>query len=188
MLYLAQGPGIIPRSTCISLTGWWSTGTGCPGRLWILLLWRYSSPAWIRSCAACCRWPCFGRGVGLGDPQRSLPTANILWFCDLRDKYNCKTMAERKGICNAPQLLGCSAKSMSLKVRGQYLVRKRLHWTRQQAPPKAMGLWSAWVPQDSQTWLGSAQICCGWDPLERTLVTGQALFLASNREELQVQT
>jgi len=24
----------------------------------------------------------FGRGVGLGDPQRSLPTPNILWFCD----------------------------------------------------------------------------------------------------------
>ena len=22
--------------------GWWSTGTGCPGRLWSVLLWRYS--------------------------------------------------------------------------------------------------------------------------------------------------
>jgi len=22
-----------------------------------------------------------GQGVGLGDPQRSLPTPNILWFC-----------------------------------------------------------------------------------------------------------
>jgi len=32
-----------------------STGTGCPGRLWILLLWRYSRPAWTRSCAAYCR-------------------------------------------------------------------------------------------------------------------------------------
>jgi len=41
------------------------TGTGCPGRLWSLLLWRYSRPAWTRSCAAYCRWPCFGRGVGL---------------------------------------------------------------------------------------------------------------------------
>jgi len=30
-----------------------------------LLLWRYSRPAWTRSCAACCRWPCFGRRVGL---------------------------------------------------------------------------------------------------------------------------
>ena len=57
-------------------------GTGCPGRLWSLLLWRYSRPAWTRSCAAYCRWPCFGRGVGLDDPQRSLPTPTILWFCD----------------------------------------------------------------------------------------------------------
>jgi len=31
------------------------TGTGCPGRLRILLIWRYSKPAWTRSCAACCR-------------------------------------------------------------------------------------------------------------------------------------
>ena len=65
-----------------SLWGWQSTGTGCPGRLWSLLLWRYSSPTWTRSCAACSRWPCFGRGVELGDPQRSLPTPNILWYCD----------------------------------------------------------------------------------------------------------
>ena len=28
------------------------------------------------------RWPCFGRGVGLDDPQRSLPNPTILWFCD----------------------------------------------------------------------------------------------------------
>jgi len=27
------------------------------------------------------RWPCFGRRVGLDDPQRSLPTPTILWFC-----------------------------------------------------------------------------------------------------------
>ena len=65
-----------------SLWGWRSTGTGCPGRLWSLLLWRYSRPAWTRSCAACCRWPCLGRRVGLDDPQRSLPTPTILWFCD----------------------------------------------------------------------------------------------------------
>jgi len=37
------------------------TGTGCPGRLWSLLLWRYSSPAWTRCCAACSGWPCFVR-------------------------------------------------------------------------------------------------------------------------------
>jgi len=45
--------------------GWWNTETGCPGRLWSLLLWRYSRPTWTRSCAAWCWWPCFGRGVGL---------------------------------------------------------------------------------------------------------------------------
>ena len=56
--------------------------TGCPGRLWSLILWRYSRPTWTRSYAACCRWPCFGRGVELDDPQRSLPTPTILWFCD----------------------------------------------------------------------------------------------------------
>ena len=65
-----------------SLWGWWSPGTGCPERLWSLLLWRYSRPAWTTSCAACCRWPCFSRAVGLDDPQRSLLTPNSLWFCD----------------------------------------------------------------------------------------------------------
>jgi len=48
-----------------SLWGWRSTGTGCPGRLWSLLLWRYSRPAWTRSSTAYCMWPCFGRRVGL---------------------------------------------------------------------------------------------------------------------------
>ena len=66
-----------------SLWGWRGTGTGFPGRLWSLLLWRYSRPTWTRSYATCCRWPCFGRGVGLDDPQRSLPTPNILWFCEV---------------------------------------------------------------------------------------------------------
>ena len=46
-------------------------------------------PAWARSCAACCRWPCFGRGVGLGDPQRSLPTPTILWFCTAQQCFTC---------------------------------------------------------------------------------------------------
>ena len=38
--------------------------------------------SWTRSSTAYCGWPCFGRRVGLDDPQRSLPTPNILWFCD----------------------------------------------------------------------------------------------------------
>ena len=36
-----------------SLWGWRSTGTGCPGRLWSLLLWRSSRPTWTRASAAC---------------------------------------------------------------------------------------------------------------------------------------
>ena len=48
------------------LWGWWSPGTGCPERLWSLLLWRYSRPVWTRSCAACSGWP----------------TPTIVWFCD----------------------------------------------------------------------------------------------------------
>ena len=65
------------------LWGWRSTGIGCPGRLWSLLLWRYSRPAWTRSCAACCRRSCFSRGIGLDDPQGSLQTPTILWFCEI---------------------------------------------------------------------------------------------------------
>ena len=47
-------------------------------------LWnRRLMSSWLQagSCAACSRWPCFGRRVGLDDPQRSLPTRTILWFC-----------------------------------------------------------------------------------------------------------
>ena len=47
---------------------------------WYVLLWRYSKPTWKRSCAACSRWPCFGKGFGLGEPQRSLPTRTIVWY------------------------------------------------------------------------------------------------------------
>ena len=78
--------GVTPHSSVwtwgrtSSLWGWRSPGPGCPGRLWSLLLWRYSRLTWTRSCAACCRWPCFGRRVGLDDPQWSLPTpTTILW-------------------------------------------------------------------------------------------------------------
>ena len=78
----SRGSSSWTGGTTSSLWGWRSPGTGCPGRLWSLLLWRYSRPAWTRSCAACSGWPCFGRRVGLGDPQRSLPTPTILWFCD----------------------------------------------------------------------------------------------------------
>ena len=89
-----------------SLWGWRSPVTGCPGRLWILLLWRYSKPAWKRSFAACCRWPCFGRGVGPNDPQRSLPTPTTLWFCDsvifwTADTYNYIHRMDRTIVLNS---------------------------------------------------------------------------------------
>ena len=37
---------------------------------------------------SCCRWPCFGRVVGLDDPQRSLPPATVLWFCNIGGREN----------------------------------------------------------------------------------------------------
>ena len=54
--------GILQGRTSL-LWGWRSPGPGCPGRLWNLLLWRYSDPAWTWSCAACSGWSCFGRGM-----------------------------------------------------------------------------------------------------------------------------
>jgi len=100
----STGSSVWTRRRTSSLWGWWSTGTGCPGRLWSLLLWRCSKPAWMRSCAACARWPCFGRGVGLDDLQRSLPTPNILWFCEravLDEGITVPTSGVRKGWGNA---------------------------------------------------------------------------------------
>jgi len=45
------------REGTSSQCGWQSTGTGCPGRLWSLLLWRCSRPSWTPTRAACCRGP-----------------------------------------------------------------------------------------------------------------------------------
>ena len=45
--------------------------------------------------SACCRWPCFGRGVGLDDPQRSLPTPTILWFCEITSNSGWRLWSER---------------------------------------------------------------------------------------------
>ena len=63
-----------------SLEAWWSTGTGCPGRLWSLLLWRYSKPSWMQSPVQ----PALGglTLAGLDDPQRPLPDPTTLWLCD----------------------------------------------------------------------------------------------------------
>jgi len=32
---------------CFSHRGWWSTGTGCPRRLWMPHPWRHSRPGWM---------------------------------------------------------------------------------------------------------------------------------------------
>lgn len=60
----------------------------CSDRLWNLLLLIYSKPAWMLSCATCCR-ELLWQGVGLNDPQRSFPAPTVLWFCDLLH-YNCE--------------------------------------------------------------------------------------------------
>jgi len=95
-----------------SLWVWWSTGTGCPGTSWNLLLWRYSRLAWTRSCAACCRRLWFGRGVGLNDPQRSLPSPTILWFCNVtfRDKLS-QVRRHQVGLAHCPVPLMATIKT-----------------------------------------------------------------------------
>ena len=69
-----------------AITFWYNARWGMSGNnLPVLHRWINNSssrPAWTRSCAACCRWPCFGARVGLDDPQSSLPTPTILWFSD----------------------------------------------------------------------------------------------------------
>ena len=67
------------RGRTSSHWGWRSTGTGCPEGLSRLLLYAYSKPAWMRSCASCCRWTCSGSGVGLDDTQSPFL---LLPFCD----------------------------------------------------------------------------------------------------------
>ena len=88
----SRGSSIWTWGRTSSLWGWRSTGTGCPGRLWSLPLWRYSRPAWTRSCAAFSRWPCFGRGVGPDDPQRSLPTEVCFFELKQKKDYYCQVL------------------------------------------------------------------------------------------------
>ena len=83
-----------------SLWGWRSPGPGCPEGLWSLLLWRYSSPAWPRCCAACSGWPYLGR-VGLGDPQRALPSPAMLGFCDFFGFFFLKCNVQVSAICTS---------------------------------------------------------------------------------------
>ena len=43
-----------------------------------------------------------GQGVGLGDPQRSLPTQNILGFCDSERRLDSLTLPNTKVLCCGP--------------------------------------------------------------------------------------
>jgi len=64
---------------------WWSTGTGCSGRLWSLLLWRYSRLVWNSrpAYATYCRKPVLAGGWTWWclevpfNPYKS----EIIWFC-----------------------------------------------------------------------------------------------------------
>lgn len=63
--------------------GWQRSKTSFPGRLWNLLLWRYSRTAWMLSCASSRREPAF-LAVGLnlmipGGPLHSYDSV-ILWI------------------------------------------------------------------------------------------------------------
>jgi len=60
-------------------------GTGCPERLWNLLLCRYSKLSWTFSCATHCREPALSAGLDLDGLQQSLPTPTVLWFCAIRE-------------------------------------------------------------------------------------------------------
>jgi len=58
---------------------WQSSGTGCPERLWSLLLWRHSKPTWTFSCAMYSREPAL---PGRLDSMTSRGPFQPLWFLD----------------------------------------------------------------------------------------------------------
>ena len=101
--------------------GWQSTGTGCPEGLWSLLRWRYSKPTWTRSCATCSTCPCFGRGGGLDDPQRSLPTPTILWFCNSGFLLECmrskNILSQEAEVMKNNQINWCFISNLKLQLR-----------------------------------------------------------------------
>lgn len=66
----------------LSLWGWPSPSTDCPGKLWSVHPWRYSKASRTQSWATDSRWLCLSRGVGPHHIQNSLPTSTSLQFCE----------------------------------------------------------------------------------------------------------
>ena len=79
------------------LWGWQSTGTGCPERLWSLLLWRYSRPTWTPTCATCCSKPALAGGWTWWSPEVPSNPCNsvILWKPGWRLYNVCKPPRNR---------------------------------------------------------------------------------------------
>lgn len=61
---------------------WSNTVIDCPEKSRSLPSCKCSKPDWTQAWATCFSWPCFGRGVRLGDLKKLLPTFTILWFWD----------------------------------------------------------------------------------------------------------
>jgi len=76
---LSTGSSALTCERTSSRWGWRSTGTGCPGRLWSLLLWRYSRPIWTPTWAACSKEPALEGGL---DPMIFRGPFQPLQFCD----------------------------------------------------------------------------------------------------------
>ena len=107
----------------------------------------------MKSCATCSRWPCLGRGIGLDDPQRSLPTPKILWLCE---PHCCSTRGQRFApllwafllpICNAATttpILFYKAplkRAIPVHIAVSSLYRPPTHPCRQSAPSFFWGHW-----------------------------------------------
>ena len=75
------------------------TGTGWPEGRWSLLLWRYSRPIWMPTCATCCRVPAVTSGLDLISWGPFQP----LQFCDTVKQFcvdiNCGKLNEMLQFC-----------------------------------------------------------------------------------------